>query len=143
MRRGSVAQRISGNHPDAANVTGWLDLGPVPNDATNLGSGAFVVDATIDQISTAIQRGDLDDETHSVLLSIRASLDPGSLCDCEQHCLRADSPGAPTTYGEAVARGPPWPEVISRRSSRTMMPTSRGSSLTAPMSLEAVGFMGL
>ena len=64
-------------------------------------------DATSDQISNIISNGGVSKSTQSVLLAIRDSLSV-------QHGLRADSLDAPDTHAKAMARGPPWPEAISK-----------------------------
>ena len=109
--------------PDAANVTTWFDFGgPMPEDAVSLGSGKFASPASAEQVNAVIARGGIDDNTHSALLAVSAgfAVDHVTLEYCAyahasvQFGLRADSPGAPETHGEAMARGAPWPAAIDK-----------------------------
>ena len=101
------------------NLTGWIDFtGAVPDSAEHVGNGALVFEASKDQLFDAIASGGVDDDTQTVLRAVHTCLvtsDIDHLYNLTvQHGLRADSPGAPRTYNEAISRGPPWPAAISK-----------------------------
>ena len=112
----SVADRAV---PDRSNLTGWIDFtGTVPDSAEHVGDGALVFEASKDQLFDAIASGGVDNDTQTVLRAVHTCLvtsDIDHLYNLTvQHGLRADSPGAPRTYNEAISRGPPWPAAISK-----------------------------
>ena len=97
--------------PGASNLTDWFDFsGRVPDDAVRTAGGKFVFDATADQIKSVIDRGGINDKTHATLIAVQSGLNDS----IAQYGLRADSAGAPETYGEAMSRGAPWPAAIDK-----------------------------
>jgi hypothetical protein len=97
--------------PGSSNLTNWIDFaGPVPVDAVRTAQGKLVFDATADQIKSVIDRGGIDDKTHATLMAVQSGLNDSTA----QYGLRADSTGAPETYGDAMSRGAPWPAAIDK-----------------------------
>ena len=105
--------------PDHSNLTGWINFtGDVPDSAQRANGDSLVFDATKDQIAAAISGSDIDDDTQTMLRAVHSCLVASAIDDLYslsvQHGLRADSPGAPRTYAEAMSRGPPWPAAINK-----------------------------
>ena len=106
-----------------SNLTCWIDYGErIPSDAIESSGGCFTSTATSQQISSLINRGGVDGTSHLILASVHAGMSNcnasnayvASLDRSVNYGLRADSHGAPSTHAEAVARGPPWPDAISK-----------------------------
>ena len=111
--------------PGTSNLTGWVDFPDLlPDCAVHLGNGTYIFDASADQISNVASSGGLDPFTNAILLSVRngfgVGVDKGVAAynafaaKSIQYGLRADSPGAPETYAEAISRGPPWPDAVAK-----------------------------
>ena len=89
---------------DAASpISDWFDYDRtgIPVGATQINHNTFVAEITAAQVLRALMTKGHSAKVHHSLLSVL-------------HALRADSPDAPETHGEAVKLGPPWPAAISK-----------------------------
>ena len=109
--------------PDRSNITDWLDSGkPVPVGAVRAEHDTFILDVSSSNLAAMISDGGLDSEWHCALSTLQSGFDStssrsrleASMSKSVNYGMRADSDGAPETFAEAVARGPPWPDAIDK-----------------------------
>ena len=76
-------------------ISPWLDLDDVPLNAQRLSHDTFVAEVQTPQLVALLSSNRLSAKSHTALVGVLTA-------------LRADSGGAPSTFPEAAAMGPPW-----------------------------------
>ena len=69
--------------PGTSNLTQWFDFGQkVPDCAVRISHDSFAVDVVKDDLAMLCSRGNLDDNTHTLLMSIHNGMRGDDLVDC-------------------------------------------------------------